>query len=104
MSTVNLAQKFSPKVDELFSRAAFKQLVTNQDYDWDGVDTIKVYGVDTVSLTNYSRSGSNRYGSPSELTNTVQTLQLTQDKAWTFTIDKLNREQSMMVNHCPLAA
>ena len=56
-----------------------------------------MYGVDTVSLTNYSRSGANRYGSPSELTNTVQTLQLTQDKAWTFTIDKLNRAQSMMV-------
>lgn len=97
MPTVNLAAKYSTKVDEMFHRAAFKQLVTNQDYDWSGVDTIKVYNIPTVSLSNYTRSGSNRYGSPSELENSLQSFQITQDKAWTFTIDKLNRAQSQMV-------
>ena len=31
MATYDLAQKFSPKVDEMFSREALLNLVTNQD-------------------------------------------------------------------------
>ena len=94
---VNLATKYSPKVDEAFRRAALKSLVTNNEYDWVGVDTVKVYSIPVVDLNDYTRSGFNRYGSPSELQNEVQTLQIRKDRSWTFTIDKLNKNQSMMV-------
>ena len=97
MPTVNLAAKYSPKVDEKFKREALKSLVTNNDYDWTGVDTVKVYSIPVVDLADYTRSGSNRYGSPSELANELQTLTIRKDRAWTFTIDKLNKNQSMMV-------
>jgi len=97
MPTVNLATKFSSKVDEAFSKVSLKAQVTNNDYDWQGVDTVKVYSIPVVALTDYTRSGANRYGSPSELTNEVQTLQIRKDRSWTFTIDKLNKNQSMMV-------
>ena len=36
--SVNLAKKFSPKVDEQFTREALLGLVTNNDYDWNGVE------------------------------------------------------------------
>jgi len=97
MGTVNLASKFSNKVDEAFKRASLKQLVTNNDYDWNGVKTVNVYSIPVVNLSDYSRSGANRYGTPSELENEVQELTIRKDRSWTFTIDKLNKNQSQMV-------
>lgn len=94
---MNLAQKYSPKVDERFYAESQALMGTNQDYDWEGVDTVKIYQVDTVPMNDYTRSGANRYGTPSELGNTVQTLQITKDRSFTFTIDKANRDQTMMV-------
>lgn len=97
MGTVNLASKFSNKVDEAFKRGALKSLVTNNDYDWAGVKTVYVYSIPVVDLTDYTRSGANRYGTPGELENSVQELTIRKDRGWTFTIDKLNKNQSMMV-------
>ena len=98
MATYDLASKFSTKVDEKFSREALLNLVTNKDYDWNGVDTIKVYSIPVVKAHNYTRSGSSRYGTPDELGNSTQTMTIRRDRGWTFTIDKLNKNQSMMVN------
>lgn len=87
--TINLAQKYAPKVDEKFKQDSLTESVINKDFDWQGVDTVKVYSIETVDLTNYTRSGSQRYGTPAELSDSLQTLTLTQDKAFTFTIDKM---------------
>lgn len=94
---MNLAAKYSNKVDERFYAESQALMGTNQEYDWEGVDTVKVYQVDTVPMQDYTRNGANRYGTPSELGNTVQTMQITQDRSFTFTIDKANRDQTMMV-------
>lgn len=64
---VNLATKYSPKVDERFYAESQAQMGTNKEYDWEGVDTVKVYQVDTVPMNDYTRSGVNRYGTPTEL-------------------------------------
>ena len=93
----NLAAKYSNKVDERYYAESQALMGTNKDYDWEGVDTVKVYQVDTVPMNDYTRSGANRYGTPSELGNTVQTMQLKRDRSFTFTIDKGNRNQTMMV-------
>lgn len=61
------------------------------------MDTVNVFSIDTVPLNDYSRTGANRYGNPTELGNKVQTMKITQDKGWTFTIDKANKTQSQMV-------
>lgn len=94
---MNLASKYSNKVDERFTRDSQARMGTNKDYDWNGVNSINVYQVDTVPLTDYTRSGANRYGSPSELGNTIQTMTLTRDRSFTFTIDKGNKNETMMV-------
>ena len=46
---------------------------------------------------NYNRFGANRYGTPDELGNSTQQMTIRRDRSWTFTIDKLNKNQSMMV-------
>ena len=97
MPTINLASKYAKKVDERFTKQSQASLVTNNNYDFTGVDTVNVYSIDTVPLNDYSRTGANRYGTPSELGNKVQTMKITQDKGWTFTIDKANKLQSEMV-------
>lgn len=93
----NLATKYSGKVAERFSTESKTKVGTNNDYDWQGANAIKVYSVDSVTMGNYTRSGANRYGNPSELGTTVQTLTLARDRAFTTTIDKRNKEESMGV-------
>lgn len=93
----NLAQKFSPKVSERLHSESVVGMVTNKNYDWTGVDTIKLYSVDTMTMNDYSRNGDNRYGSPDEIGTTLQTWQLDQDRSFTGTIDALNSAQSQGV-------
>lgn len=94
---INLASKFSPKVDERFKLGSLTQVATNDNYDWKDVDTVSVYSVDTSPLNNYQRTGTSRYGTPSELGDSVQAMKLTQDKSFTFIIDKGNQTSQMMV-------
>lgn len=93
----NLAIKYSAKVDERFKLKSLTESAVNQDYDWEGVDTVKVYSVDTVAMGNYTRSGTSRYGTPGELGTAVQTLQLSRDRSFTFVIDRGNWSESQMV-------
>ena len=79
----NLASKFSPKVDERFSIESVTEKALNKEYDWDGVDTVKVYSIPTAELNNYTRSGTNRYGTPADLDDNVQTMKVEQDKSFT---------------------
>lgn len=95
---MNLASKYSNKVDERFYRDSQAFLATNKDYEWTGVKTINVYQIDTVPLTDYNRTGaSNRYGTPSNLGNTIQSFTIAKDRSFTFLIDKGDKLQSQMV-------
>jgi len=87
---VNLTVRFSGKVDEVINNGALSTPSINKDYDFVGAKTVKVYAFGTVPLNDYNRTGSNRYGTPQELQDTVQEMTMTQDKSFTFTIDKGN--------------
>lgn len=88
---VNLAAKYSSKVDEVIKNGALSAPSVNNDYDFVGVQTVKVYSFDPVAMNDYTRSGSGRYGTPYELEDSVQELTMTQDRSFTFTIDKGNK-------------
>lgn len=94
---VNLAAKYSNKVAERFKQKSLSAAFTNSDYEWNGVKTLTVYSIDTVELNDYTRSGTSRYGTPSELGDTKQEMSVTQDKAFTYTIDKGNNADQMNV-------
>ena len=85
---INYADKFAPKVDERFSAEALSAPAVNQDYDFVGVSTVKVYSVNTVEMGDYSLTGTSRYGTPKDLENEVQEMTLTQDRSFTFVIDR----------------
>ena len=94
---VNYAQKFSPKVDERFAREALSHGAINQNYDFEGVDTVKVYSVPTAGMNDYKTTGMTRYGTAADLENSVQTLTLTKDRSFTFVIDRKSEQDTQGV-------
>jgi len=94
---VNLASKYSSKVDERFKLKSVTEAVVNQNYDWEGVKTISVYDIPTVAMGNYTRAGSSRYGTPAELDNNKTDYTLTRDRSFTFAIDRGNYQETQMV-------
>lgn len=85
--TVNYAEKYSSQVDERFAQGALSTAFVNDNYDFLGVETVKVYQVNTSELNDYTTTGMQRFGTPEELGNVVQEMKLGQDKSFTFTID-----------------
>lgn len=94
---INLASKYSSKIAEVFTHASYVRGNTSQEYDLTGVKTLKIYTPVTVEETDYKREGTNRYGEPHEMEDTVQELKMTQDKAFSLTIDKGNNKDQMNI-------
>ena len=97
MPTINYALRFSDLVDERFRLGALTNSIVNQSYSWVDVDTVKVFSIPTVSMNDYTLSGTARYGVASELENVVQTMTLGQDRSFTFTIDRKSEQDTMGV-------
>lgn len=93
----NYASKYSQLVDERFIERTMTDQAVNKDYDFDGVNTVYIYDVNTVAMNNYTASGSNRYGTPSELGTGTQTAVLSQDRSFTYTVDRKNYTDQQMV-------
>lgn len=93
---INYAEKYSPIVDERFTLGPLTGGMINNEYDWLGVETVKVYSIPTASMNNYTLTGSSRYGSPAELENAVQEMKVTKDRSFTFSIDRKSYDDTMM--------
>ena len=94
---INLATKYSDKIAEAFSHASYVKGKTSNAYDLTGVKTLKIYTPVTVPEVDYVRSGTSRYGDVTEMQDTVQELVMTQDKAFTLSIDKGNNKDQMNI-------
>ena len=94
---INYAKKYSDKVVERFGQKSLTDKGLNKDYDWNGVKSVTVYGIPTVAMNDYTRTGSNRYGTPKELEDTIQEMVVSKDRSFTFTIDKGNLTEQMSV-------
>jgi len=95
MAHINLATSCAPKVDELFERKSQASLVTNNDFDFTGVKTVKIYNVPVVPLTDYSRTSG--FGTPTNLGNSIQEFSVNRDRSFYIHLDKGDYLQSQMV-------
>lgn len=96
---INLATKFLPYVDEMFSTESKKSLLTNQDFDWTGAHTVKAYKISTAAMNDYKRNpGSgftgSRFGEIKDLDATTEEFTLKKDRSFTFAIDKLDEDET----------
>lgn len=99
MATRNYGSKSLSVVDERFTTESKTDIIINKGItlEFNGVNSVTIYTVDTVEEVNYTRDGENRFGPLVELPTGVQTFTLSQDKAATWTIDRGNRNDEMMV-------
>lgn len=96
---INLTTKFSDKVDERFKLMSLTDAHAGHSYEFTGAAGIKIYSVDSVPIVDYTRSGQNRFGTAVELGDTVQELIMSQDKAFTFTVDAGNAADQLNIKH-----
>lgn len=93
--TINYALKYADKVDERFTLGSLTAgLFGNNNYDWIGVQTVRVFSRDLTTLNNYSASGTSRYGTPTDLGNAYQEMTISQDKSFTYVIDRKTEQDT----------
>lgn len=98
---INLVTKFLPYVDEQFSTESKIGLVTNNDFEFTGAKTVKIYKVSTSKMNDYDRDGSksstqpSRYGPLVNLNATTEDFTLSKDRSFTFPIDKLDEDETL---------
>lgn len=85
---VNFAAKYATQIDRAFTQKSLVANATNQDYKFDGVNKVVVFSINNMTMGDYTMSGASRYGSPTEIGNAAQELQITQDKKFNGVIDK----------------
>ncbi|MCI8526895.1 MAG: hypothetical protein HFF17_13485 [Oscillospiraceae bacterium] len=97
---INLVTKFLPYVDEIFTTESKKSLLTNQDFQWTGAHTVKIYKIGTSEMNDYKRNGvfiggfSSRYGEVHDLDATTEEMTLKKDRSFTFVIDTLDQDET----------
>ena len=107
MATINLATKYSPKVVDKFYLDSVVLGKTSKEYDWDGVQSVKVWTINTYDPTDYTKPANDdaisgqhkRYGNTYEVADTIQTMTLTQDKAVSLSVDKGNNTEQMLIKN-----
>jgi hypothetical protein len=92
----NYAAAHLKVLDERFHTESKTDIIVNKGIrlDFNGKKSVTIYNVDVVAETDYVRNGQNRFGSLIELGTGEQTFTLSQDKAFTFTVDQGNLEDS----------
>jgi hypothetical protein len=92
-------------LDERFFTESKTSMIINNGITmtFHGVAGVTIYNVDTVPETDYVRDGRDRFGPLVELGTGTQEFVLSQDKAFTFTVDRGNLEDTMMVQEADKA-
>lgn len=96
---INLATKFATKTSDLLKLKMLSKPFVNDNWDWDGVNSINIYTLLDPTMQNYNANGANRYGNPTEVEDTIQNFALNRDRSWTKTIDKKNFQDTQMVRN-----
>ena len=97
---IDLVTKFAPYTDEQFKNESKKSLLTNDDFDWTGAHTIKVYKISTSTMNDYKRNGPapegqwSRFGLIADLDAATEEMTLNKDRSFTFAIDKLDTDET----------
>lgn len=96
---VNLATKYSKKVQERFYQESLTSNSFSKELDaeFTGVHGVTFYEVGTAEMNDYTRSGTSRYGTPAELSDTKKEYLMTKDRSFTYTIDRGNHEEQLMI-------
>ena len=82
-------------VDEKFVETAKSTPAVNNSFDFMGGKSVKIKTISTSTMNDYARTGTNRYGAVEDLDATDQELIMTQDRSFTFAIDKMDADETL---------
>lgn len=91
---INLAIKYSSKVDEIIKAGNLSDGAINHNYEFVGAQTVKVYSMGVAEMNDYNASGTSRYGVPTDLEDTTQEMTMTKKRSFSFVIDKTHAVDS----------
>lgn len=95
---INLVTEFLPLVDEKFTTESKKSILTNQNFDWTGAHSVKVYKISTSPMNDYDREATSdnwsRFGPVGGLDAVTEEMVLKKDRSFTFAIDKLDTDET----------
>ena len=94
---VNLAKKYQKGIDQVYALASLTKAAFGAKFDFIGAKTAIVYTLTTQPLGDYTRTGANRYGTPTELQDTIVEYSITKDRSFSTTIDKGNYIEGNLV-------
>lgn len=94
---IELAEKYLPYVDEMFTTESKKALLTNQDFTFESAHSVKIYKISTGDMNDYGRTNEarDRYGKVQGLNATTQRCELSKDRSFTFAIDALDEDETV---------
>lgn len=97
--SIDLVTKFALYTDEKFKAESKISLLTNQDFDFVGARIVKIYKISTAEMNDYVRHpvsdyAASRYGTAKDLDATTESFEMTRDRSFTFTIDKLDEDET----------
>ena len=96
---INLAKQASGKVAERFKLDSCTEGLFTSRYNWTGVASVQVYSIDNLPLQNYdaTETSNSRFGTLTELGDTVQEMTVSDDKSFNGAIDKRNNTSQLMI-------
>ena len=98
---INLAVKYAPKIEERFVLESLVFGKGTAKYDWTGTKQVRSITPVTVTPGNYDIADGDavlsRFGALTEVQDTLNSYDITQDKSFNLAIDKGNNQAQMLV-------
>lgn len=93
-TSIELAEKFQPILDEVYERESVTARLDapTKPVNFGGADTVNVFKTDVIGLGTYSRSSGYPAG---QITATWEALTLTKQRGRSFTIDRMDDEETL---------
>ena len=92
-NNIQLAEKFVPIIDEIYKNASLTAVLdATAQVDFTGTNTVKIMKINTTALGDYSKENGYPDG---DVTVTWEALQLMNDRAKGFSIDRMDNEETL---------
>lgn len=98
--SVNLADKYEKKLDERYSQQSITEVAAGKDFDFEGVNAIKVWTLGKAIINNYTTSpatGVSRFGEIHEVDDEVNVYQLLRKLSFNESFDITNVADQLFV-------
>ena len=100
MAIFNLAEKNSTQLDKRFSQNSITEKWTSNQYDFDGVNAIKIWTLGEAVINDYTLNpepGVSRFGQLREVEDEINTYQLRRKRSFNQSFDETNVQDQMFV-------